>query len=99
MSVDESQFLLMLMKLKIIFADCEIKLVKRQDLETDDAVGHFVPPYFVYTSSNAPDFEWKFDYDDALFITQRLDQMDEIRNDLINRCGFNLTYSFWVNKQ
>ncbi len=26
-------------------------------------------------------------------------QADESRKELINRCGFNLTYSFWVNKQ
>jgi hypothetical protein len=99
MSVNESQFLLMLETLKTFFAECEIQIVERQELESEHGIGHFVPPYFVYTSSNAPDFEWKFDYDEALFITERLARIDEIRKDLINRCGFNLTFSFWVNKQ
>ena len=93
------QFTDMLARLKWYFAECEIEIVERQDLESDDPVGHFVPPYFVYTSSNAPDFRWNFDYDEALFITERLARIDESRKELINRCGFNLTYSFWVNKQ
>ena len=98
MSVDESQFFDMLVKLKTIFADCVVKFVERQDLESDDGVGHFVPPFYVIAPKDLPECKWKFDYDQAVFVTTHLTSIDQTRKLLIEKCGFHLEFTWWFNR-